>query len=958
MNNLTPAMRQFYEAKEAYPDTLIFFRMGDFYESFGEDAKTIAKELEITLTGRGKDKSGEKMPLAGIPYHAIDTYLPRLINKGYRVAICEQLEDPKKAKGIVKRGVVRVVTPGTAIDSAMFSDSSNNYLMAVTGREFGGSGSRNKSKTNIKDKNGNGNGNGNGKTGRETEEKPDRDRDRDREMEFGISFLDISTGEFLTTQFRDPEGFEKLKSELARMRPAECILPTSLYENREVLELLKEQTIVQEFSPELSGGAGDSGDKLRKHFGVMTLEGMGCENLPLALSSAWAALEYAKATQLRDLKHISTLRTYSNTDFMVLDSITLKNLEIVKNVRDGGDENTLFRILDKTKTPMGSRTLKKWLLKPLLSVEKINKRLDAVEELAGDALLRYDLRDALSGVRDIERLVGRVVYGNSNARDLLALKKSLEAVTPIRDRLLKNAEKEAEVEAEVGLLREIAEELSAFPELEALTELLEKAIAEEPPLTVREGGMIRPGYNAELDELRGLASNNKQWIAAFQQKEREKTGIKSLKIGYNKVFGYYIEVTKANIGQVSEDYIRKQTTTNAERFFTPELKEKEVLILSANEKAVALEHELFSEIVKVLSEHSRKLQLTAGELGTLDVLACLSEVAEDKNYTRPKVTEDCTVLIRDGRHPVVENSVPGGFVPNDTEMDCKEKQFLLVTGPNMAGKSTYMRQTALIAIMAQAGCFVPASYASIGTVDKIFTRIGAFDDLASGQSTFMVEMVELANILNNASPKSLVLLDEIGRGTSTYDGYSIAKAVVEFLHNKGRVGVRALFATHYHQLTALEERLKRVKNCHIAVKEEGHELVFLRKIVPGATDKSYGIQVARLAGVPQKVIDRANEILTELERENLLEEAGTGEGNENGSRSGKKKRGKATTRYTQMLLFDPGNGAEQARCREPNPVNPVEEALKALDVNGLTPLDALNKLFELKKLAEEEKEEE
>lgn len=909
MNKLTPAMRQYYEAKEAYPDTLIFFRMGDFYESFGEDAKTIAKELEITLTARGKDKSGERMPLAGIPYHAIDNYLPKLINKGYRVAICEQLEDPKKAKGVVKRGVVRVVTPGTAIDSAMFADASNNYLMAVSGRKC--------------EKRGKSRGKARKKAGEEASES---------EIEFGISFLDISTGEFLTTQFKDSKDFEKFRSELARMRPAECILPPVLYENPKIQSLLQEQTVVQEYAP-LSGGEKEAAEKLKKHFGVMTLEGMGCENLSLALSSAWAALEYAKTTQLRDLAYINTLRTYSNTDFMVLDSVTLKNLEIVKNVRDGGDENSLFRSLNQTKTPMGSRILKKWLLKPLLSVKRINKRLDAVEELTENVLLRYDLRDLLSEVRDIERLVSRLVYGNSNARDLVALKKSLESAAPLRDLLLKKAEG--------GLLKEIAEGLEAFSELEKLCELLEKGIVEEPPLTVREGGMIKPGYNSELDELRELAHNSKQWIAAFQQKERERTGIKSLKVGYNKVFGYYLEITKANISQVPETYIRKQTMANAERFFTPELKEKESLILSANERAVGLEYALFSKIVQTLATHSRKLQETAEELGTLDVLACLAEVAKDKNYTRPKLSENCEILIREGRHPVVENSIPGGFVPNDTEMDCKEKQFLLVTGPNMAGKSTYMRQTALIAILAQAGSFVPATYASIGLVDKIFTRIGAFDDLASGQSTFMVEMVELANILNNAGPKSLVLLDEIGRGTSTYDGYSIAKAVIEFLHNKGKVGVRTLFATHYHQLTGLEESLKRVKNCHIAVKEEGQELVFLRKIVPGATDKSYGIQVARLAGVPEKVIGRANEILKALEQENLLEEA------EEENKKQKGKRREKTSRYTQMLLFDPGNGAEEIKEGKPSP---VEEALKTLDLNGLTPLEALNKLYELKKL--------
>jgi len=896
---MTPAMRQYYEAKQTYPDALIFFRMGDFYESFGEDAKTIAKELEITLTARGKDRVGERMPLAGIPYHAIDTYLPRLINKGYKVAICEQLEDPKQAKGVVKRGVVRIVTPGTAIDSSMFSDASNNYLMAVAGREVG-------------------------KSGKNTE----------TEIEIGVSFLDISTGEFLTTQFRDSESYEKLLSELARMRPAECILPPSLYGNLELTGKLKEQTIVQEFAPQISGTE-EAREKLKTHFKVATLEGMGCEELEFAVYSAWTALEYAQTTQMRDLAHINTLRAYSNSEFMILDPVTLRNLEIVKNVRDEGDGNSLFRILNCTKTPMGSRILKKWFLKPLLSVEKINLRLDALEEVAATPLLRYDLRKWLSEVRDIERLIGRVVYGNSSARDLIALKKSLDVVPPVRDCLMEKVESE--------LLKEIADGLASFSELENLAKMIEEAIVDEPPLSVREGGMIKAGYSAELDELRDIASNSKQWIAAFQQKEKERSGIKSLKVGYNRVFGYYIEVTNANSSQVPEDYIRKQTMVNAERFFTPELKEKESLILTANEKAMALEHEFFMKITLTLSAHSKELQETADRVGSLDVLAALAEVAENNNYIRPQLTEDCKILIRDGRHPVVENTVPGGFVPNDTEMDCKENQFLLVTGPNMAGKSTYMRQIALIAIMAQAGSFVPASHASIGIIDQVFTRIGAFDDLASGQSTFMVEMVELANILNNASPKSLVLLDEIGRGTSTYDGYSIAKAVVEFLHNRGKVGVRALFATHYHQLTALEEKLKRVKNYHIAVKEEGHELVFLRKIVPGATDRSYGIHVARLAGVPEKVIERANEILKELEKENVFEE------NED-SGDGKKKKSKATARYTQMMLFDPRNsGGIPAQVNRPAP---VEAALRKLNVEEMTPIEALNKLHELKRLLE------
>jgi DNA mismatch repair protein MutS len=881
MSKLTPAMQQYYEAKKEHSDALIFFRMGDFYESFGEDAKTIARELEITLTTRGKNRDGEKMPLAGIPYHAVDTYLPRLIKKGYKVAICEQLEDPKTAKGVVKRGVVRIITPGTAMDPSMFADAANNYLMAVSG---------------------------NGR-------------------DFGISFLDVSTGEFLTTQLSDEPPFDRIAGEAARMRPAECIMPPSLSGNPDLVERLKEtKVILHEFDAD-AFDLGGSKERLMQHFNVATLEGMGCEGLPYAISSAGAALQYALTTQMRELAHIHTLRTYSDSEFMVLDSITLRNLEIVKNVRGDGDDTSLLKIVDETKTPMGRRLLRKWMLKPLISVKDINKRLDAVEELTGNTLSRIDIRSHLSYVRDIERLIGRITYGNSNARDLQALKNSLEAVPVITDSLTGMRSE---------MLDSIREGLTNFTEREELVDLIGRGIVEEPPVSVREGGMIKPDYNEKLDELKDMSRHGKVWIASFQQQERERTGIKSLKVGYNKVFGYYIEVTKANIRQVPEDYIRKQTMTNAERFYTPELKEREDLILSADEKRVALEYELFSGIISVVAEHSRMLQQTAALIGELDVLTNLAEIAVNNNYVRPAITNDCKILIRDGRHPVVENTVPGGFVPNDTEMDCTQNQFMIITGPNMAGKSTYMRQIALIVIMAQAGSFVPASNASVGIADRVFTRIGAFDDLASGQSTFMVEMVELANILNNATSKSLVLLDEIGRGTSTYDGYSIAKAVVEHIHNKGRTGVRALFATHYHQLTNLANTLKRVNNYHIAVKEDGHELVFLRKIIPGATDKSYGIHVAQLAGVPHKVTQRAKEILHDIENESYI----------NGYENKRNRKGRENAKYTQLILFDSNDAAGKDKT------HPVLEELKGLDINGTTPMDALNLLYELKKKVE------
>jgi DNA mismatch repair protein MutS len=866
MEKMTPAMRQYYEAKEKHKDALIFFRMGDFYESFGEDAKVIAKELEITLTSRGRDREGEDMPLAGIPYHAVDSYLPKLIRKGYKVAICEQLEDPKNAKGVVKRGVVRVITPGTVIDPSLISDQSNNYLMSISGEG----------------------------------------------AEFGISFLDVSTGEFMTTQFTDNGNYERIISEASRMRPAECVLPPALFDNKRLVDRLKDLDIVLNRFDADAFDKKNARETLIRHFGVMTLEGMGCEVLPLAISSSGAALLYATTTQMRDLAHIQSVRTYSENEFMVLDSITLRNLEIIKGVR--GDNSSLLSILDSTKTPMGGRLLQKMLLKPLICVGKITERLDAVDELAKKTLLRFDLRFQLGRVRDIERLIGRIVYGNSNARDLIALKVSLAALPEISKSL-----KESDIRS--ALLLKTIQMLGDFSDIVAL---LTRALVDEPPLSVREGGMIREGHNEKLDELKKMSLHGKDWIAEMQQKERDRTGIKSLKIGYNSVFGYYIEVTKSNLAQVPPDYIRKQTISNSERFYTPELKEKEVMILSADEKRTALEFELFTEINSQLAARAKELQATAAALGELDVIADLAEVAVNNRYVRPEVNEGGSILIRDGRHPVVERTL-SGFVPNDTHMDCQENQFLLITGPNMAGKSTYMRQTALIVIMAQLGSFVPASYASVGIVDRIFTRVGAFDDLASGQSTFMIEMVELANILNNATSHSLILLDEIGRGTSTYDGFSIAKAVVEFIHNKDRLGVRSLFATHYHQLTAVEGVLKRVKNYHIAVKEEGSDLVFLRKIIPGATDRSYGIHVARLAGVPLKVTQRAKEILKEVENGSAI------------------TRGKDSARYTQVVLF----GTEDKKD------SPVVEELKKLNVDAMTPLEALNALAAMKKKAGE-----
>jgi len=896
MDQATPAMRQYYEAKKECPDALVFFRMGDFYESFGDDAKIIAKELEITLTNRGKTSEGKQMPLAGIPYHAIDTYLPRLIKKGYKVAICEQLEDPKKAKGVVKRGIVRVVTPGTAIDSSIITDSANNYLMALC--------SDSAAKT------------------------------------FGVSFLDISTGEFLTCQFEDSAPYEKVISEIARYRPAECVIQQTLAENEILMNRLSDIKInLETFScgkpaAEIKTAEAD----LLKQFKLSSLEGLGFKEkeTDYAILACGKALDYALKTQMRELDHIHTVQIYSVSKNLILDSMTLRNLEIVKNVRDDGENYSLISILDKTKTSMGSRLLRNQLLRPLVDPKSIHRRLSAVEKIRENSLSRYDLRQHLSEISDIERLVSRMIYGNSNARDLISMRNSLAELPGLSAILNELCQKDDSD----SLLAEIGREFSDLDFVSELTALISETIADEPPITVREGRMIRAGYDKELDELRGVSGNSKEWIADFQTKERERTGIKSLKVGYNKVFGYFIEVTNGNKHLVPENYIRKQTVANGERYYTPELKDREGLILSADDKSIALEYEIFKEVTEHVAFYAKNIQKAAHLIAQIDVLCSFAEAAIENNYVCPQVDGGLDILIRDGRHPIVEKASGSEFfVPNDTEMDAEENQFLLITGPNMAGKSTYMRQIAMIIVMAQAGSFVPASYAKIGTVDRIFTRIGAHDDLAGGKSTFMVEMVELANILNNSGERNLILLDEIGRGTSTYDGYSIAKAAVEYIHSKDRKGVRTLFATHYHQLTALENKLKRLKNFHIAVRETGNDLVFLRKIVPGATDKSYGIHVAKLAGVPDKVNDRAAEILKEIENENLAEDE---------SRSGKKR----SARYTQLLLFDPENTGAEEKIVEKYIEHPIVEELKEefkdLDVNNMTPLQALLKLEEVK----------
>jgi len=865
----TPAMRQYYSVKARYPDAILFFQMGDFYETFGEDAGVVARELDIVLTSRGRDKNGDRMPLAGVPLHAADGYIARLVNKGYRVVICDQVEDPKTAKGVVKRDVTRVVTPGTLIDSSMLGSAGAQYLMAVA---------------------------------------------PDRKDTFGIAFLDVSTGEFFISSGSGGRDYADLVSEVVRYRPTEAIIPESLQGGLqgglpgrlETLGVTVSRYRDDAFDPDAAYA------RLCEQFGTTTLEGYGCEGLTAPVAAAGAALRYAQETQQSSLPHISGIASRIPTGNMVLDAITLRNLEITTSIRGSGDGNTLLSVLDTTETSMGSRTMRSFLISPLIGKTAIDERLDAVEHFFDHALERQELRSILGDFSDIERIAGRIAYGNAGPRDLATLKESLECIPDVKSLFSDDA----------PLL--VREALDAMSDHAGVIDLVGRAIVDDPPALAKSGGMIREGFNRKLDELRHLATTGKNWIAEFQQQERERTGIKSLKVGYNRVFGYYIEVTKPNLHLVPPEYERRQTLANAERYTIPDLREKEAMIATAEERLAALEAELYTELVRTLAAHVPDLQATARAVGLLDVYAALGEVAARYGYSRPVIEESGRIIIRDGRHPVVERHLPVPFVPNDTELDSAGDQIMIITGANMAGKSTYMRAVALCCIMAQMGSFVPARHATIGIVDRVFTRVGAFDDLASGQSTFMVEMLELANILNNATPQSLVVLDEIGRGTSTLDGCSIARAVVEFLHGKAVAGPRTLFATHFHDLIDLEGSLARVKNFHFAVKDTGSDVIFLRKIIPGATDRSYGVHVARLAGIPKKVTDRAMTLLKEASRREF---------------SG----GPRAPRYTQMLLVDPGEGVVEE--------NPVVRELATLNPNEMTPIEALNTLCRLQKLA-------
>ncbi|RKQ32257.1 DNA mismatch repair protein MutS [Mediterraneibacter sp. gm002] len=868
-------MQQYMETKSQYPDCILFYRLGDFYEMFFDDALTASKELEITLTGKNCGME-ERAPMCGVPYHAVDGYLTKLVSKGYKVAICEQVEDPKQAKGIVKREVVRIVTPGTILDAAAIDESKNNYIMCIVY---------------IADR-------------------------------YGLSVADVTTGDYFVTEL--PDG-QKLKDEIFKFMPSEIICNESFYMSGMDLEDMKNRLGITIYSLE-SWYFDDEicKSKLMEHFKVSSLQGLGLADYDCGVISAGALLQYLLETQKNDLSHMTHITPYTTGKYMMLDSSTRRNLELCETLREKQKRGSLLWVLDKTKTAMGARTLRKYIEQPLIERTEIERRLDAVTELKEEAISREEIREYLSPVYDLERLITRITYGSANPRDLTAFSTSLEMLPAIHYIL---------EDMKSDLLCEICKEMDT---LEDLCSLVKSAIAQEPPIAMKEGNIIRDGYSEEVDTLRRAKSDGKTWLAKLEEQEREKTGIKNLKIKYNKVFGYYLEVTNSYKELVPEYYTRKQTLANSERYITPELKELEDTILGAEDKLYALEYELYCTVRDTIAGEVIRIQKTAKAVAALDVFTSLALVAERNNYIRPTINVQGKIDIKDGRHPVVEQMIPNGsFICNDTVLDDKKQRISIITGPNMAGKSTYMRQVALIVLMAQLGSYVPASKANIGLVDRIFTRVGASDDLASGQSTFMVEMTEVANILRNATSKSLLVLDEIGRGTSTFDGLSIAWAVVEYISDAKLLGAKTLFATHYHELTELEGKINNVNNYCIAVKEKGDDIVFLRKIVKGGADKSYGIQVAKLAGVPDIVINRAKEIVEELADEDI-----TSRVSEIASREAEAKKKTKSKKYdevdiAQFSLFDTVKDDD------------VLEELKAIDVGNLTPIDALNTIYRL-----------
>ncbi len=873
--DLTPMMQQYMETKKQYSDCILFYRLGDFYEMFFEDALAASKELEITLTGKNCGLE-ERAPMCGIPYHAVEGYLTKLVSRGYKVAICEQVEDPKQAKGLVKRDVVRIVTPGTNLNVQALEESKNNYLMCVTYTP----------------------------------------------TKIGISAADVTTGDYYVTEVEDTR---KLMDELMKYGPSEIICNDAFMVSGVDIDDLRGRLhiSVNALEPHLFD---DEGCKkvLLRHFKVSTLIGLGIEDFPTGMIAAGALLQYLYETQKTNLEHFTHIYPYLTSKYMLLDSSTRRNLELTETLREKQKRGSLLWVLDKTKTAMGARMLRSFIEQPLIDKEQMENRLDAIEELNKDSVSRDEVREYLNPIYDLERLLSKVTYKTANPRDLIAFRNSLEMLPHIKT-VLKGFKKEE--------LTKICEDVDG---LEDVYQLILSAIEEEPPITIREGGMIKDGFDETIDMLRNAKRDGKQWLAELEEQDRERTGIKNLKIKYNKVFGYYFEVTNSYKDMVPEDYIRKQTLANAERYTTPKLKELEDTILNAEDKLQTLEYDLFCKIRDSIAMEIERIQRTAKAVARLDVFAALSVVAERNRYVRPKLNEKGVIDIKDGRHPVVEQMINNDlFIANDTFLDNGSHCISVITGPNMAGKSTYMRQSALIVLMAQIGSFVPAKSANIGIVDRIFTRVGASDDLASGQSTFMVEMNEVANILRNATSKSLLILDEIGRGTSTFDGLSIAWAVIEHISNRKILGAKTLFATHYHELTELEGKMNNVNNYCIAVKECGDDIVFLRKIVKGGADKSYGIQVAKLAGVPDMVIDRAKEIVEQLSDNDITQKVQSIAIDVKHESKGKKQPQYDEVDLAQMSLFDTVTDED------------VLKELMEIEVTTLTPLDALNTLYRL-----------
>ena len=868
MAEYSPMMQHYLDTKEQYKDCILFYRLGDFYEMFFDDAITASRELELTLTGKDCGQE-ERAPMCGIPFHAAEVYISRLIGKGYKVAICEQLEDAKEAKGIVRRDVIRVVTPGTVIESNMLDEKKNNYIMSIY-------------------KNG---------------------------LFFGMSVCDISTGDFFSSQIKQSNNFAKLLDEISRYSPAEIVVNEMMFASTEEVNKIRER--FECYVSRLENVKFESAYETVLEEYDIYCEGKKLDNTEekmLSVISSNGLLNYLKDTQKIELEHINKINIYNVEKYMSLDLNTRRNLELTEKMRDKSKKGTLLWVLDKTSTSMGGRMLRRWINDPLIDVSEINNRLDAVKELVGSQMLKGEVVDSLKKVYDIERLIGKISYGNANGRDLISLKNSLGQLPDLKNVLSRTTSK---------LLQNLYTDLD---ELKDVHSLIDAAIVEEPPISVKEGGLIKLGYNEEIDGYKKASTEGKTWIIELEAREKEATGIKNLKVGFNKVFGYYIEVTKSYLSQVPASYIRKQTLTGGERYITEELKELEEKTLGAQEKLIDLEYKVFQEIRASISSQIQRIQKTANIVSTLDVLASFATVALDLNYVMPIVDNSGEIDIRDGRHPVIEKMLPSGsFIENDTYLNKESDRLSIITGPNMAGKSTYMRQVALITLMAQIGSFVPASYAKIGVVDKIFTRVGASDDLSMGQSTFMVEMMEVANILKESTNNSLVILDEIGRGTSTYDGLSIAWAVAEYISNKEKCGAKTLFATHYHELTELENKLEGVKNYSIAVKEKGEDIIFLRKIIKGGTDESYGIHVAKLAGVPQDVVKSANEILKGLERKSVL------------INKGKEKEDKKVV-SGQLDMYN-------------YKLADIAHELDKINVNEITPIDALNILLRLKEAA-------